>query len=59
MCYLSKKNLQNTSHCVTLFLAHGDIVVRFAIFHIVISLKKDKRNSSMVCESWWALEGFG
>jgi hypothetical protein len=41
MCYLSK-NLQNTSHFVTLFLAHGDIVVGFAIFHIVIFQKKGK-----------------
>jgi hypothetical protein len=52
MCYLSK-NLQNTSHFVTRFLAHGDIVVRFAIFHIVLfqnikkRRKKEKRHSSM------------
>jgi hypothetical protein len=39
MCYLSK-NLQNTSHFVTLFSAHGDIVVGFAIFHIVLFQKK-------------------
>jgi hypothetical protein len=64
MCYLSK-NLQNTSHFVTLFSAHGDVVVRFAIFHIVTfqkrkkKKKKEKRHSSMVCESWWAPEGFG
>jgi hypothetical protein len=30
-----KKKLQNTSRFVTLFLAHGDVVVGFAIFHIV------------------------
>jgi hypothetical protein len=41
MCYLSK-NLQNTSHFVTLFLAHGDIVVGFAIFHIANSKNKKK-----------------
>jgi hypothetical protein len=41
MCYLSK-NLQNTSHFLTLFLAHGDVVVGFAIFHIVIFQKKKK-----------------
>jgi hypothetical protein len=41
MCYLSKKNLQNTSHFVTLFSAHGDIVVGFAIFHIVLFQKKN------------------
>jgi hypothetical protein len=42
MCYLSK-NLQNTSHFVTLFSAHGDVVVRFAIFHIVLFQKRKKR----------------
>jgi hypothetical protein len=38
-----KKKLQNTSHFVTLFSAHGDVVVGFSIFHIVISLKKGKK----------------
>jgi hypothetical protein len=28
------QNLQNTSHFVTLFLAHEDVVVGFVIFHI-------------------------
>jgi hypothetical protein len=44
MCYLSK-NLQNTSRFVTLFSAHGDVVVRFAIFHIVSfqNKKREKR----------------
>jgi hypothetical protein len=37
-----KKNLQNTSHFVTLFSAHGDVVVRFAIFDIVIFQKRKK-----------------
>jgi hypothetical protein len=41
MCYLSK-NLQNTSHFVTLFSAHGDVVVKFAIFHIVLFQKRKK-----------------
>ena len=41
MCYLSK-NLQNTSRFVTLFSAHGDVVVGFAIFHIAFSKKKKK-----------------
>jgi hypothetical protein len=61
------KNLQNTSHFVTLFSAHGDVVVGFAIFHIVLFQKKkkkeekikEKRHSSMVCESWWAPYGIG
>jgi hypothetical protein len=34
------KNLQNTSRFVTLFSAHGDVVVGFAIFHIAYSKKK-------------------
>jgi hypothetical protein len=38
-----QKNLQNTSHFVTLFSAHGDVVVGFAIFHIVTFQKKEKR----------------
>jgi hypothetical protein len=42
MCYLSK-NLQNTSHFVTLFSAHGDVVIGFAIFHIVLFQKKKKK----------------
>jgi hypothetical protein len=42
MCYLSK-NLQNTSHFVTLFSAHGDVVVGFAIFHIAYFKKKKKK----------------
>jgi hypothetical protein len=42
MCYISKKNLQNTSRFVTLFSAHGDVVVGFAIFHIVLNSKKKK-----------------
>jgi hypothetical protein len=62
MCYLSK-NLQNISRFVTLFSAHGDVVVGFAIFHIVLFQKKKKRkkkrHSSMVCEYWWAPDGIG
>jgi hypothetical protein len=58
--YLSK-NLQNTSRFVTLFSAHGDVVVRFAIFHIVLFQKEKKKekkgHSSMVCECWWAPDG--
>jgi hypothetical protein len=67
MCYLSKP--LNTSHFVPLFLAHEDVVVGFAIFHIVLFQKKkkkkkkkkrkEKRHSSMVCESWWAPDGIG
>jgi hypothetical protein len=37
-----KKNLQNTSRFVTLFSAHGDVVVGFAIFHIA-KFQKEKR----------------
>jgi hypothetical protein len=56
----SKFSCANTSHFVTLFSAHGDILVGFAIFHIVIfqkKRKKRKRHSSMVWESWWAPDG--
>jgi hypothetical protein len=35
MCYLSKPS--NTSHFVTQFLSHEDVVVGFAIFHIELS----------------------
>jgi hypothetical protein len=31
------QNLQNTSHIVTLFLAHEDVVIGFVIFHIKLS----------------------
>jgi hypothetical protein len=34
---------QNTSHLVTLFSAHGDVVIGFAIFHIVYFKKGKKR----------------
>jgi hypothetical protein len=40
------KNLQNTSHFVTLFSAHGDVVVGFAIFHIVLFQKKEKKKGT-------------
>jgi hypothetical protein len=42
MRYLSK-NHQNTSRFVTLFSAHGDVVVGFAIFHNVLFQKKEKK----------------
>ena len=60
------KNLQNTSRFVTLFSAHGDVVVGFAIFHIAYSKKEkkkrkkiEKRHSSKECECWWAPDGIG
>jgi hypothetical protein len=40
--------LSNTSHFVPLFLAHGDIVVRIAIFHIKLSTP---RLGSFICSS--------
>jgi hypothetical protein len=63
-CATFQKTLQNTSHFVIPFLAHGDVVVGFAIFHTVLLKKKrknrkEKRHSSMVCESWWAPDGIG
>jgi hypothetical protein len=44
MCYLSKNHSKYFSF-VTLFSAHGDVVVGFAIFHIVIfqKIKKGKK----------------
>jgi hypothetical protein len=65
-CATFQKTLQKTSHFVTLFSAHGDVVVRFAIFHIVLfqnrkkgKKEKKKRHSSMVCESCWAPDEIG
>jgi hypothetical protein len=61
-----KKLSKYFSFCDT-FSAHGDVVVGFAIFHIVTFQKrkkgkkkrKEKRHSSMVCECWWAPDGIG
>jgi hypothetical protein len=61
-CATFQKNLPNTSHFVTLFSGHGDVVVGFSIFHIVSFQKekrRKKRHSSMVCECWWAPDGIG
>jgi hypothetical protein len=44
-CATFQKNLQNTSHFVTLFSAHGDVVVGFAIFHIVLFQKEKKEKN--------------
>jgi hypothetical protein len=46
MCYLS--NLSNTSHFVPLFLAHADVVVGIAIFHIKLSTP---RLACFICSS--------
>jgi hypothetical protein len=46
MCYLS--NPSNTSHFATLFLAHEDVVVGFAIFHIELSTP---RLACFICSS--------
>jgi hypothetical protein len=37
------KNIRNTSGFLTLFSAHGDVVVGFAIFHIALNFKKKKK----------------
>jgi hypothetical protein len=55
MCYLSKI-LQNTSYFVTLFSAHGDIVVGFAIFHIV-SFQKEKKEKKKGTPPWYVNVG--
>jgi hypothetical protein len=38
-CATFQETLQNISRFVTLFSAHGDVVVGFAIFHIVLFQK--------------------
>jgi hypothetical protein len=48
LCATFQKNLQNTSHFVTLFSAHGDVVVGFAIFHIVLFQKKKKGKKALL-----------
>jgi hypothetical protein len=60
-----RKPSKHFSFCDTVS-AHGDVVVGFAIFHIVLfqkerkkKRKKKKRHSSMVCECWWAPDGIG
>jgi hypothetical protein len=53
------QNLQNTFHFVTLFLAHEDIVVRFAIFHIELSTPRLACfiwSSLILQESWQTIE---
>jgi hypothetical protein len=55
-----KKNLQNTSHFVTLFSAHGDLVVGFAIFHIVLFQKikrKRKKEKKKGTPPWYVKVG--
>jgi hypothetical protein len=46
-CATFQKNLQNTSHFVTPFSAHGDVVVGFAIFHTVL-FQKNKRKKALL-----------
>jgi hypothetical protein len=46
MCYLSKPS--NTSHFVTLFLDHEDVVVGFVIFHTKLSTP---RLACFICSS--------
>jgi hypothetical protein len=50
------KNLQNTSHFVTLFSAHVDVVVGFAIFHIVL-FQKEKRGKKKGTPPWYVNVG--
>jgi hypothetical protein len=58
MYYLSK-NLQNTSRCVTLFSAHEDVVVGFAIFHIAKfqKEKKEKEKRKKGTPPWYVNVG--
>jgi hypothetical protein len=54
-----KKNLQNTSNFVTLFSAHGDVVVGFAIFHIVLFQKRKigKKEKKKGTPPWYVKVG--
>jgi hypothetical protein len=58
-CATFQKTLQNTSHFVTLFSTQEDVVVGFAIFHIVIFQKKGKkkRKRKKGTPSWYAKVG--
>jgi hypothetical protein len=52
MCNLSK-NLQNTSRFVTLCSTHGDVVVGFVIFHIVLFQKRKKEKKKEKSTPTW------
>jgi hypothetical protein len=56
-CATFQKTLQNTSCFVTLFSANGDIVVRFAIFHIVLFQKEKKEKKRKKKEKKVLLHG--
>jgi hypothetical protein len=58
-CATFQKSLQNTSCFVTLFLAHGDVVVRFAIFHIFLfqKEKKEKKEKKKGTPPWYVNVG--
>jgi hypothetical protein len=59
-CATFQKNLQNTSHFVTLFSAHGDVVVVFSIFHIVIFRKtknKEEKEKKKGTPPWYVKVG--
>jgi hypothetical protein len=47
----------NTSHFVPLFLAHEDVVVGFAIFHIVLVQKKEKKKRKKGTPPWYVKVG--
>jgi hypothetical protein len=58
MCYLSKKPSKHFSFCDTV-LAHGDVVVGFAIFHIVLfqKEKKEKKERKKGTPPWYVNVG--
>jgi hypothetical protein len=53
------KKPSNTSRFVTLFSAHGDVVVGFAIFHIVLfqKEKKEKKKRKKGTPPWYVNVG--
>jgi hypothetical protein len=48
---------KNYFHFVTLFSAHGDVVVGFAIFHIVLFQKKEKKRKKKGTPPWYVNVG--
>jgi hypothetical protein len=56
-CATFQKTIQNTSHFVKLFSAQWDVVVGFAIFHIVIFQKKRKKDKKKGTPKWYVKVG--
>jgi hypothetical protein len=57
LCATFQKTLQNTSRFVTLFLAHGDVVVGYAIFYIILFQKKERKRKKKGTPPWYVNVG--